>query len=52
LKSYDLLSELREWTPRKPQLERKMSIGIERTAGKTGGLWDFKELEAFDGKMD
>jgi len=29
-----------------------MSIGIERTAGKTGGLWDFKELEAFDGKMD
>jgi hypothetical protein len=29
-----------------------MSIGIERTTGKTGGLWDFSELEAFVGKMD
>jgi len=37
---------------------KKTSAGEEnehryrRTAGKTGGLWDFKELEAFDGKMD
>jgi hypothetical protein len=29
-----------------------MTIDTERTTGKTGELWDFKALDAFDGKMD